>query len=90
MNFAMNLAYQIEERLSQVDQHEGWTDDKEENAYQEVLDAVVKEDGRAWAAGNIRMGELILISCSITYAVAAGDKGLFVGYVPYLDSGDLM
>jgi hypothetical protein len=134
MNFAMNLAYNVEERLSEIERPEGWTDADEEAAYEQVLEQVVKEDGRAWAAGDIRMGDLILIvdsdtrvpedclldaatefhECpdiailqhksgvmqvvhnywengityftrliyaSITYAVAAGDTGPFVGYV---------
>lgn len=61
MNFAMNLTYRIEERLSEVERYDGWTDDDEDIAYQEVLEATVNEVGRAWAAGDIRMGELILI-----------------------------
>jgi len=133
MNFAMNLAYNVEERLSQIERPDGWTDEDEDAAYNQVLEQVVKEDGRAWAAGDIRMGELILIvdsdtrvpedclldaatefyECpdiavlqhqsgvmqvvhnywengityftrliyaSITYTVAAGDTGPFVGY----------
>jgi cellulose synthase/poly-beta-1,6-N-acetylglucosamine synthase-like glycosyltransferase len=133
MNFAMNLAYNVEERLSQIERPEDWTDADEDAAYVEVMEQVVKEDGRALAAGNIRIGDLILIvdsdtrvpeDClldaaiefhdspdiailqhksgvmqvvhnywengityftrliyaSITYAVAAGDIGPFVGY----------
>ena len=136
MNFAMNLAYNVEERLSQIDRPEGWTDEDEDEAYQEVLEQVVIADGRAWAAGDIRIGEIILIvdsdtrvpedclldaatefyECpdvavlqhksgvmqvvhnywengityftrliyaSITYGVAAGDTGPFVGYLSF-------
>jgi hypothetical protein len=139
MNFAMNLAYNVEERLSEIGRPEGWTDADEDQAYEEVLEQVVKEDGRAWAAGDIRMGDIILIvdsdtrvpedclldaateffECpdiailqhksgvmqvvhnywengityftrliyaSITYAVAAGDTGPFVGYYPVLST----
>ena len=143
MNFAMNLAYNVEERLSQVERTEAWTDADEDAAYEEVLEQVVKEDGYAWAAGDIRMGEIILIvdsdtrvpedclldaatefyECpdiailqhksgvmqvvhnywengitfftrliyaSITYAVAAGDTGPFVGYLTlYLNETDI-
>jgi hypothetical protein len=134
MNFAMNLAYKVEELLSQIERPESWSDSDEEAAYEEILERVVKEDGRAWAAGDIRIGDIILIvdsdtrvpedcfldaatefyECpdvailqhksgvmqvvhnywengityftriiyaSITYAVAAGDTGPFVGYV---------
>ena len=137
MNFAMNLSYMLEERLSQLERPEGWNDDDEEAAYEEVLEQVVMDDGYAWAAGDIRLGEIILIvdsdtrvpeDClldaatefyespdiailqhksgvmqvvhnywengityftrliyaSITYAVAAGDTGPFVGYVSIL------
>lgn len=137
MNFAMNLSYMLEERLSQLERPEGWNDDDEEAAYEEVLEQVVMDDGYAWAAGDIRLGEIILIvdsdtrvpeDClldaatefyespdiailqhksgvmqvvhnywengityftrliyaSITYAVAAGDTGPFVGYASIL------
>ena len=138
MNFAMNLAYNVEERLSRIERPEGWTDEDEDAAYHEVMEQVVKEDGRAWAAGDIRIGEIILIvdsdtrvpedclldaatefhECpdvavlqhksgvmqvvhnywengiayftrliyaSITYTVAAGDTGPFVGYLSIWD-----
>jgi Glycosyl transferase family group 2 len=134
MNFALNLSYNVEEKLSKIERTEGWTDSDEERVYEEVLDQVVKEDGRAWAAGDIRLGDIILIVDSdtrvpedclldaatefhdcpdiailqhksgvmqvvhnywengityftrliyvaITYAVAAGDAGPFVGYM---------
>src|SRR5271167_3891235 len=66
MNFAMNLAHNVEERLSQIERPEGWTDTNEDAAYDSILESVVKEDGRAWAAGDIRLGELILIVDSDT------------------------
>lgn len=134
MNFALNVAYNVEERLSQIERPEKWTDVDEERVYEEILEQVVNEDGRAWAAGDIRIGDIILIVDSdtrvpedclldaatefhdspdiailqhksdvmqvvhnywengityftrmiyaaITYAVAAGDTGPFVGYL---------
>jgi Glycosyl transferase family group 2 len=66
MNFAMNLTYNVERRLSQIDRREGWTHGDESEAYKEILEQVVKEDGRAWAAGDIRMGDIILIIDSDT------------------------
>lgn len=55
-----------------ADDHEAqlnwvWTDEDEKEIYEEGLAMALEEsEGRAWAAGNIRVGELILIIDSDT------------------------
>ncbi|GAO51991.1 hypothetical protein G7K_6079-t1 [Saitoella complicata NRRL Y-17804] len=66
MNFAMMISNKVEEVLEQVERPEGWSDVDEQKAYDDALRRVVDEDGRAWAAGDIRIGDLILIIDSDT------------------------
>lgn len=71
MNFAMNISLRVEEKLELVERHPDWTDEEEEEVYDQAL-AEVLETFKAttghegWAAGNIRIGELILIIDSDT------------------------
>ncbi|OZJ01690.1 hypothetical protein BZG36_05526 [Bifiguratus adelaidae] len=60
MNFALNISTKIEEALEAI-RDPSWTDEDEAIAYEWTLNAVIEQDGRAWAAGNIRVGELILL-----------------------------
>lgn len=66
MNFALNIACNVEQRLPRIERHEGWTDEDESRASEEILQQVIKEDGLAWAGGDIRIGEIILIVDSDT------------------------
>ena len=71
MNFAMDISLKLEAKLEQIDRDEEWTDVKEEAAYTACLEQVlaeVKENTghEAWAGGNIRMGDLILLIDSDT------------------------
>lgn len=71
MNFAMNISLRVEEKLELIERSDEWTDDDETEAYnhalQEVLETFKSTTGHeAWAAGNIRMGELILLIDSDT------------------------
>ena len=66
MNFALNLSYRVEERLTMLERGQSWSDFDEEQAYQDILKEVVKSDGRAWADGDIRIGEIVLIIDSDT------------------------
>ena len=66
MNFALNLSYRVEERLTMLERGPSWTDLDEEQAYQDILKEVVKSDGRAWADGDIRVGDIVLIIDSDT------------------------
>lgn len=76
MNFALNISMKVEAYLQQmVDEkfaREGTTviDEKEEDElYQAALSRVLSENPNAQAAGNIRVGEVILIVDSDTRVV---------------------
>jgi len=78
MNFGNSLSLRVEEIMDDLrpepdaDDHEAvlnwqWTDEDEKEIYEEALGMAIEEsEGRAWAAGNIRVGELILIIDSDT------------------------
>jgi len=67
MNYAMRLSVRVEEILAAVHRHERWTQMDENNAYREALQTALEErQGEAWADGNIRMGDYILIIDSDT------------------------
>jgi cellulose synthase/poly-beta-1,6-N-acetylglucosamine synthase-like glycosyltransferase len=71
MNFAMDIAQKLEQRLEEVERTVNWSDHDELEAYQQCLNSVVKEEHtrtghEPWAAGNISMGEIILIIDSDT------------------------
>ena len=61
MNFALMISCKVEEKLADVDRGEIWTQSQEAREYDRCLKEVVEEDGRAWADGNIRMGDYILL-----------------------------
>lgn len=73
MNFALNISNKVEDALSvmidewmqlnglpEMEEHE------EHSMYEEALQKVLEKDGRAWASGNIRVGQYILIIDSDT------------------------
>lgn len=71
MNFAMHISMCVEAKLEEAQRHEDWTDDDETAVYNHCLSEVLAEyqassGHTAWAAGNIRIGELILIVDSDT------------------------
>ena len=71
MNFAIHVSLKVEEKLELVDRHSEWTDDDEKETYEQALADVLEEirattGHTAWAAGNIRMGDLILLIDSDT------------------------
>ena len=66
MNFALMISCKVEEKLEQVNRHPGWSQHDEAQAYEEALKEVLEEDGRAWADGNIRVGDYILLIDSDT------------------------
>lgn len=79
MNFGNALSLRVEELMDDL-RPEGpdeedrdtfsewqWTDEDEKELYDEALARVLEEsEGVAWAAGNIRIGEVILIIDSDT------------------------
>ena len=67
MNYGLNLSCSVEDKLMQCQRHlETWTQDDEAQAYDTALQEVLQENPRAWADGNIRVGDYILIIDSDT------------------------
>ncbi|KIH93790.1 hypothetical protein SPBR_04088 [Sporothrix brasiliensis 5110] len=66
MNFALMISNRVEEKLRVYKRGPAWTQQHEARAYEHALREVLEEDGRAWADGNIRVGDYILIIDSDT------------------------
>lgn len=77
MNFGNRLSLRVEELMDESrpepptdpEEYEAWewTGEDEKELYEEALAKALEEsNGVAWAAGNIRIGELILIIDSDT------------------------
>ncbi len=67
MNYALMVSNCVEEKLARIPRHPGWTKENENDAYAECFSEVLADlKGRAWAAGNIRVGDYILIIDSDT------------------------
>lgn len=62
MNFALNISNQVEAKLKVMDRSEEWDQYDEAQAYERCLIEVLDDDKRAWADGNIRMGDYIVLS----------------------------
>jgi cellulose synthase/poly-beta-1,6-N-acetylglucosamine synthase-like glycosyltransferase len=69
MNYALMISNKVGERLLLVERTQDWTQEQEYSAYNECLAQVLaEEEGRAWAEGNIRVGDYILLIDSDTRA----------------------
>ncbi|KAK4550771.1 hypothetical protein LTR36_000350 [Oleoguttula mirabilis] len=66
MNFGLMLTCNVEAKLAEVQRHAIWSQNNEAFEYERCLREVVEEHGRAWADGNIRIGDYILIIDSDT------------------------
>ncbi|KAI4603917.1 hypothetical protein KJ359_000038 [Pestalotiopsis sp. 9143b] len=66
MNFALMISCKVEEKLAQYNRGPEWSQVDEAQAYEKSLKEVLEENGRAWADGNIRVGDYILIIDSDT------------------------
>lgn len=66
MNFGLMISCNVEEKLALVDRPRGWTQAMEAQEYARCLVEVLQEHGRAWADGNIRIGDYILLVDSDT------------------------
>jgi hypothetical protein len=67
MNYALMVSNKVEEKLLLVQRHAHWTQEDEYKAYDACLaDVLTEEEGRAWAEGNIRVGDYILLIDSDT------------------------
>ena len=62
MNFALHISCMVEERLALIQRPVDWTQADEAQAYERCLKESLEENGRAWADGNIRVGDYILLS----------------------------
>lgn len=63
MNYAFMITNKVEEKLLTVARDGVWNQRKEKAAYERCLAQVLEEEnGRAWAEGNIRIGDYILLS----------------------------
>ncbi|KAI2610499.1 glycosyl transferase family group 2-domain-containing protein [Hypoxylon sp. NC1633] len=66
MNFALMISCKVEDKLAVYERGPEWSQADEALAYEKALKEVLQEDGRAWADGNIRVGDYILIIDSDT------------------------
>lgn len=67
MNYALMISCQVEEKLERIHRSGAWTQADEAEAYVNCLWETLKEhEGRAWADGNIRMGDYIVLIDSDT------------------------
>lgn len=66
MNYALMISCKVEERLKQINRPNDWSQHDEALAYEQALKDVLEENGRAWADGNIRVGDYILLIDSDT------------------------
>ncbi|KAK4041519.1 glycosyl transferase family group 2-domain-containing protein [Parachaetomium inaequale] len=66
MNFALMISCKVEEKLAAIQRTPDWSQNDEAQAYERSLKEVLEEDGRAWADGNIRVGDYILLIDSDT------------------------
>ena len=58
------VSCKVEDKLAKLERDAAWDSAKETLAYEQCLKEVLEEDGRAWADGNIRVGDYILLSQS--------------------------
>jgi len=61
MNYGLKLSTNVEAKLAKVFRSEHWTQADEDREYDRCLQETLQEDGRAWASGNIRIGDYILL-----------------------------
>lgn len=67
MNYAINVSARIEDAMALVERSFNWTQDDEEDLYNQCLAQILEEDeGRTWAEGDLRIGDYILIIDSDT------------------------
>lgn len=67
MNFALHISCMVEEKLALIQRPGDWTQADEAQAYERCLKEALEENGRAWADGNIRVGDYILLSMQLIF-----------------------
>ncbi|KAK9356403.1 glycosyl transferase family group 2-domain-containing protein [Lipomyces doorenjongii] len=69
MNYCLNVSNKVEQLLEAAHSRpdaEKWTERDEIEAYEEVLATVARDDPTCWLAGDIRVGDIILLVDSDT------------------------
>ena len=67
MNYALNFSARVEDKMTSHTRRQHWPTDQEHKIYESSLAAVIQEDeGRTFAAGNVRLGDYILLIDSDT------------------------
>ncbi|KAL0259452.1 hypothetical protein SLS55_005189 [Diplodia seriata] len=66
MNFGLRLSNLVEAKLQAIPRGDSWSSREENEAYDLCLAQVLEEEKIAWAAGNIRVGDYIIIIDSDT------------------------
>ncbi|KAH6674286.1 glycosyl transferase family group 2-domain-containing protein [Halenospora varia] len=67
MNYALMISNKVEEKLTCIERSANWNQQDEDAAYDQCLaEVLTEEEGRAWAEGNIRVGDYILLINSDT------------------------
>ncbi|KAE9380418.1 hypothetical protein N431DRAFT_395257 [Stipitochalara longipes BDJ] len=66
MNFGLHISCMVEEKLALIQRPVDWTQADEAQAYERCLKEALEDNGRAWADGNIRIGDYILLIDSDT------------------------
>jgi hypothetical protein len=62
MNYGLHISCLVEDELATFDRAPGWTQADETELYEGCLRKVLEEKAQAWAEGNIRVGDYILLS----------------------------
>ncbi|EXJ79453.1 hypothetical protein A1O3_08955 [Capronia epimyces CBS 606.96] len=66
MNYGLMLSCKVEDKLQRYHRASAWTQNDESDAYDTCLQEVLTDNPRAWADGNIRIGDYILLIDSDT------------------------
>ncbi|KAI9697389.1 MAG: hypothetical protein M1836_004667 [Candelina mexicana] len=66
MNFGLMISCNVEEKLQMIQRPDDWSQADEAQAYERCLKEALDENGVAWADGNIRIGDYILLIDSDT------------------------
>lgn len=67
MNFGLMISCKVEDKLELIHRPDDWTQADEAQAYERCLKEALDENGVAWADGNIRVGDYILLSEFCTF-----------------------
>jgi hypothetical protein len=67
MNYALMVSNKVEDKLTMIQRSANWSQEDEYSAYDQCLaEVLTEEEGRAWAEGNVRVGDYILLIDSDT------------------------